>query len=66
VGKKGANEVRRSLHVEVMKVKEYVDRKEHKLISVTKRITERNKTKDSVAQKTKKMAREENAWTFPS
>jgi hypothetical protein len=36
-----------------MKVKEYVDNKEHKLSSVTKRITERNKTKDSIAQKTK-------------
>jgi len=53
VGKKRANEGRRSLHVEVVKVKEYMDRKEHKLSSVTKRITERNKTKDSIAQKTK-------------
>jgi hypothetical protein len=30
--------------VEVMKVKEYVDSQEHKLSSVTKRITGRNKT----------------------
>jgi hypothetical protein len=35
--------------VEVLKVKEYVDSKEHKLSSAT----ERNKTKDSIAQKMK-------------
>jgi len=39
--------------VEVLKVKEYVDSKEHKLSSVTERIMERNKTKDSIAQKAK-------------
>ena len=41
--------------VEVTKVKEYVDSKEHKLSNVTKRTTERNKTKDSIAQKTKEI-----------
>jgi hypothetical protein len=53
VGKNRANEVRKTLHVEVRKVKEYVEKKEHKLSSATKRITEKNKTKDSIAKKTK-------------
>ena len=52
-GRTGLMKLEEAYVVEVMKMKEYVDSKEHKLSSVTKRITERNKTKDSIAQKTK-------------
>jgi hypothetical protein len=51
-GRRGLMKLEEAYIVEVMKVKEYVDSKEHKLSSVTKRITERNKTKNSIAQKT--------------
>jgi hypothetical protein len=51
--RRGPMKLKKAYIVEVMKVKEYVDSKEHKFSSVTERITERNKTKDSIAQKTK-------------
>jgi hypothetical protein len=53
-GRRGLMKLEEAYLVNDMKMKEYVDSKEHKLSSVTKRITERNKTKDSIAQKTKK------------
>lgn len=52
--------------VEVLKVKGYVVSKKNKLSSATERITEEQDKRQHSTEDKRKMAREENAWTFPS